>query len=218
VTYAARTPRKTPVFTAVAILTLALGVGANSAIFSLISTVLLRPLPFTDPDRLTFVWENTALFGLKDSVVALANYVDWRDQNHAFQQMGVVETNLFTAIGAGEPVAIQGVVTASLFSSLGVRPALGRGFRGEEDRPTSDKTVILSDGLWRRLFGGDPAAIGKTLNLENAPYTIVGVMATRSFGYRPVRATRAGSTPIADATTGWRQRGWRPGVSLGACQ
>ena len=129
VNYAWRTLRKTPVFAAVAILTLALGVGANSAIFSLISTVLLRPLPFPEPDRLTFVWEDTAMFGLKDSVVALANYVDWRDQNHVFQRMGVVETSGFTAIGAGEPVVIQGgVVTASLFSTLGVRPALDAPF------------------------------------------------------------------------------------------
>ncbi len=177
VSYAWRTLRKAPVFACMAILTLALGVGANSAIFSLISTVLLRPLPFPEPDRLAFVWEDTAMFGLKDSVVALANYVDWRDQNHVFQQMGVVETNLFTATGAGEPLAIQGgIVTASLFRTLGVRPALGRGFRDEEDRPTAEKAVILSDGLWRRLFGGDRGAIGKALNLNEAQHTIVGVM------------------------------------------
>ena len=178
VTYAARTLRKAPVFTAVAVLTIALGVGANAAIFSLISTVLLRPLPFPEPGRLAFVWEDTAMFGLKDSVVALANYVDWRDENRVFRQMGAIETNLFTAVGAGEPLAIEGgTVTASLFPTLGVRPVLGRGFRDEEDRPTSEKTVILSDGLWRRIFGGDPAVIGRTLNLNDANHTIVGVMA-----------------------------------------
>src|SRR5689334_11034721 len=123
VRYALRNFRKAPIFVAFAILTLALGVGANSAIFSLISTVLLRPLPFPESDRLTFVWEDTAMFGLKDSVVALANYVDWRDQNHVFQQMGALETNLFTVTGNGEPLALQGATaTASLFRTLGVQP------------------------------------------------------------------------------------------------
>jgi len=176
VTYAWRTLRKTPVFTAVAILTLALGVGANSAIFSLISAVLLRPLPFPQPERLAFVWEETTMFGLKDSVVSLANYVDWRERSRSFQTMGALEGSPFTLTGAGEPLVLDGAsVTASALGALGVQPALGRAFREEEDR-SGAKTVILSDGLWRRLYGADRTAIGRSINLNGAPHTIVGVM------------------------------------------
>ncbi|HEY2013607.1 MAG TPA: ABC transporter permease [Bryobacteraceae bacterium] len=175
--YACRTLRKSPVFTMVAMLTLALGIGANSAIFTLIDGVLLRPLPFPEPDRLVLVWEDTNMFGLKDSPVALANYMDWRAANHVFQQMGALEQPSYRLTGSGEPMVIRGsIVTASLFGTLGVQPALGRAFREDEDRPGTAKTVILSDGLWRRLFAGDPAAVGNALQLNDEPFRIVGVM------------------------------------------
>ncbi len=175
--YAARTLRKSPVFTAVAFLTLALGIGANSAIFSLIDALLLRPLPFPQPDRLMLVWEDTSMFGLKDSPVALGNYTDWRAQNHVFQQMGATEQSSFRLTGGGEPIQVQGgLVTGSLFATLGVRPALGRLFREDEDQPGAARVAILSDGLWRRRFGGDPGMVGRTANINEEKYEIVGVM------------------------------------------
>ena len=172
-----RSLRKSPGFAAVALLTLALGVCANSAIFTLIDAVLLRPLPFPDPDRLVLVWEDTRMFGLKDSPPAMGNYVEWRARNHVFQKMGALEQPSYRLTGSGEPLVIPGsIVTASLFPALGVQPELGRGFRDDEDQPGTAKTVIVSDGLWRRLFGADPNAIGRNIMLNDAPYTIVGVM------------------------------------------
>lgn len=175
--YGWRTLRKSPVFTAVAMLTLALGIGANSAIFTLINAVLLRPLPFPEPERLVLVWEDTSMFGLKDSPVSIGNYVEWRAQNHVFQQMGALEQRTFRLTGTGEAQQIQGsIVTASLFQALAVQPALGRLFREDEDQPGTAKTVILSDGLWRREFGGDRAAVGRTAEINDEKYLIVGVM------------------------------------------
>ena len=115
-TYACRTLRKSPGFTAVALLTLALGVGANSAIFTLIDAVLLRPLPFPQPDRLALVWEDTNMFGVKDSPVALGNFVEWRARNHVFQQMGALEELNYRLSGAGEPLVIR----ASVFDVSGI--------------------------------------------------------------------------------------------------
>ena len=175
--YAFRTLRKSPLFAGVAILTLALGVGANTAIFTLVNAVLLRPLPFPDPDRLVFVWEETAMFGLKDSVVAMGNYTEWRAQSRAFQQMGALEQKLFALTGTGEALQVHGsIVTASLFRTLQVKPAMGRLFREDEDRPGAPMVAILSDGLWRRVAGGDPNIIGKNLTLNEEKYEVVGVM------------------------------------------
>jgi predicted permease len=175
--YAARSLRKSPGFTAVAILTLALGVGANTAIFSLINAVLLRPLPFPQPDRLALIWEATTMFGIKDSPVALGNYVEWRARNRSFQTMGTLEESGNRLTGSGEPMIIRSaVVSASLLSTLGVQPALGRAFREDEDRPGAAKTAIISDGLWRRAFGADPAVVGKSITLDHAAYPIAGVM------------------------------------------
>jgi putative ABC transport system permease protein len=178
--YACRSLRKTPVFTIVATLTLALGIGANAAIFTLVNAVLLRPLPFPEQHRLVFVWEETTMFGMRDSVVSLANYADWRAQNHSFQQMGALETRTFRINGAGEPLQVIGsTVTSSVFGTLGVRPAMGRLFRESEDRPDAAAVVILSDGLHRRLFGGDPGVIGRSILLNDAKHEIVGVMPAR---------------------------------------
>lgn len=175
--YGWRTLRRSPAFTAVAILTLALGIGANSAIFTLINAALLRPLPFPEPQRLVLVWEDTSMFGLKDSPVAIGNYVEWRAQNHVFQQMGALEQRSFLLTGTGEPQQVQGsIVTASLFQTLGVQPALGRLFRSDEDQPGTPNTVILSDGLWRRELGGDPGAVGRAVEINDEKYLVAGVM------------------------------------------
>lgn len=169
--------RKTPVFTCVAVLTLALGIGANSAIFTLINAALLRPLPFPDPERLVLVWEDTSMFGLKDSPVALGNYMEWRAQNRVCAEMGALERRSFRLTGTGDAQQIEGsVVTASLLRTLGVQPALGRLFHEDEDRPGTPKTVILSDGFWRREFGGDPGVLGRTARINDEPHTVAGVM------------------------------------------
>lgn len=195
--FAARVLSKSPLFAAVAILTLGLGVGANSAIFSLVNTVLLRPFPFPEPDQLVFVWEDTNMFGLKDSVVAMGNYMDWRARNHVFQQMGALEQRRYLVTGAGEALQIQGsIVTASLFRTLGVKPAIGRLFREEEDQPGTAKVAVLSDGFWRRLFGGDPSVLGKTLVLNEEKYEIVGVMPP---GFRFPDSSNELWTPVGTA-------------------
>ncbi|HWQ55964.1 MAG TPA: ABC transporter permease [Bryobacteraceae bacterium] len=169
--------RKTPVFTCVAVLTLALGIGANSAIFTLINAALLRPLPFPEPERLVLVWEDTSMFGLKDSPVAMGNYMEWRAQNRVFEEMGALERRSFRLTGRGEAQQIAGsVVTASLLRTLGTQPVLGRLFREDEDRPGTPKTVLLSDGFWRREFGGDPGILGRTARINDEPYTVAGVM------------------------------------------
>jgi putative ABC transport system permease protein len=167
------------VFTVVAMLTLALGIGANSAIFTLINAALLRPLPFPDPERLVLVWEDTSMFGMKDSPVAIGNYVEWRAQNHVFQQMGALERGTFRLTGTGEAQQIPGsVVTTSLFYTLGIQPALGRLFREDEDQPSTPKTAILTDGLWRREFGGNPEVVGRAVEINDEKYLVVGVMPT----------------------------------------
>ncbi|HYK87875.1 MAG TPA: ABC transporter permease [Acidobacteriota bacterium] len=178
--YAARILLKNPLFATVSILTIALGVGANTAIFSLVNAVLLRPFPFPEPERLVFVWEETSMFGLKDSVVAMGNYMDWRERNHVFQQMGALEQKRYVVTGTGEALRVEGsVVTASLFHILGVQPSIGRPFRDEEDQPGTAKVVILSDGFWRRAFGGDENVVGRSLVLNEERYEIVGVMPPR---------------------------------------
>jgi putative ABC transport system permease protein len=175
--YTFRSMRKSPLFTGIAVLTLALGVGANTAIFTLVNAVLLRPLPFPDPDRLVFIWEETTMFGLKDSVVAMGNYTEWRARSHSFQEMGALEQKFSALTGIGEALEVQtSIVTASLFETLRVRPAMGRLFREDEDRPGTAKVVILSDGLWHRATGGDPNIIGKSLTLSDEKYEVVGVM------------------------------------------
>ena len=117
------------------------------------------------------------MFGLKDSPVAIGNYVEWRAQNRVFQQMGALERGTFRLTGTGEAQQIQGsVVTASLFYTLGVQPALGRLFREDEDQPGTPKTAILTDGLWRCEFGGDPEVVGRTAEINDEEYLVVGVM------------------------------------------
>ncbi len=175
--YTLRTMRKSPLFAGIAVLTLALGVGANTAIFTLVNAVLLRPLPFPDPGRLVFIWEETTMFGLKDSVVALGNFTEWRARSHSFQQMGALEQRFSALTGIGDALQVDSsVVTAGLFQTLGVRPEMGRLFREDEDRPGTANVVILSDGLWHRATGGDPNIIGKSLTLDDQKFEVVGVM------------------------------------------
>ena len=171
---------RTPAFTAIAVLALALGIGANSAIFSVVNTVLLRPLPYKNPDALMMLWEDATHLGFPINTPAPANFIDWRDQNTVFESMAAMAQSSFNLTGAGEPERFRGRrVSANLFTLLGVEPQLGRGFLAEEDRPGT-RVVILGYGIWQRRFGGDPAIIGRALNLNGEAYTVVGVM-PRSF-------------------------------------
>jgi putative ABC transport system permease protein len=175
--YGVRTLRKHPGFTAVAVIALALGIGANTAIFSVVNTVLLRPLPYKDPDRLMMVWEDATKSGYPRDTPAAANYMDWREQNKVFEGMAALADQSFNLTGMGEPERLEGKrVAANLFPLLGVEPMLGRGFLAEDDQPGGGRVAVLSHGLWQRRFGADPKVVGRSLELNGQSYEVVGVM------------------------------------------
>ncbi|HZU27064.1 MAG TPA: ABC transporter permease [Bryobacteraceae bacterium] len=183
--YGARNLARTPGFTAVALLTLALGIGATTAIFSVVNAVLLRPLPYRDAGKLV-----TLLHG-GTGPVASGNYLDWRDQNRSFDAMGAADAWGPNLTGIDHPEHLAALqVTQNLLPMLGIQPALGRLFRPGEDQPGNEHEVILSDRLWRRRFSADPAVLGRTILLDGAAYTIIGVM-PREFRFPPFWATRA---------------------------
>src|SRR5215510_11042257 len=165
-----------PGFAAVAVLSLALGIGANTAIFSLVDAVLLRPLPFRDPDRLVMVWEDATRVGFPRNTPAPANYADWKAQNRVFEDMAAVNWRSYNLTDEGEPekVEAQGV-TANFFPLLGVKPELGRVFTEEEDQPGRSNVTLISYGLWQRRFGDDPAFVGKEILLDGQKRTVIGV-------------------------------------------
>ena len=178
--YAVRTLRKNPAFALTAILTLALGIGATTAIFSVVNAVLLRPLPFADPDRLVMVHGDARAASGVDvgNSVSYPNFADWRNQAATLESAGAYTTRPVTvATTGGDTLLVRGkLVTTSLFDVLGVQPAFGRTFRPEEDQPGLSRVVILSDGFWQQHLGGEPQALGRTLQISDATYTIVGVM------------------------------------------
>jgi predicted permease len=180
--YGARMLAKNPGFTLTAGATLALGIGANTAIFSVVNAVLLRELPYREPHRLVMVWADRpqaqAQVGLADFPVSAADFVDWREQNQVFEQMAALTTQPINLTGAGEPELVGAVrASATLFSLLGVNAVLGRTFQPAEDQPGSHRVVIISYGLWQRRWAGDPQIIGRTITLNNEAYTVIGVTA-----------------------------------------
>jgi putative ABC transport system permease protein len=180
VRYGARILFKNPSFTFIAVLALALGIGANTAIFTVVNAVLLRPLPYNDPARLMTVWEDASKIGFPHNTPSPANFIDWRDQNQLFEGMAALHRQTFNLTGDGEPERIDGRrVSTNLFALLGVDPQLGRVFLAEEDQPGSNRVVILSNRLWHRRFAADKLIVGKTLSLNGEPYTVVGVMPQR---------------------------------------
>jgi putative ABC transport system permease protein len=178
--YGVRMLMKRPGFTFVAVLALALGIGANTAIFSVVNAVLLRPLPFKEPERLMAVWETNPQLGAEmrnRNEVALGNFLDWRAQNQVFEQLAALFYTNLNLTGTGEPERIQSMaVTTNLFQALGVQPLMGRSFLPEEEKVGSPRAVILSHGLWQRRFGSDPNLLGKTLTLNGNQVTVVGIM------------------------------------------
>ena len=223
--YAARMQLKNPAFTIVAVIALALGIGANTAIFSVVNTVLLRPLPYKDPDRLLMVWEDATKAGYPRDTPTNANYIDWRDQNQVFEGMAALAYDSFNLTGAGDPERLPGRrVSASLFPLLGVEPQIGRVFTAAEDQPGSERVVVLSHGFWQRRFGGDSSIVGKALSLNDRSYTVVGVMparfqlpASNDQVWVPIAFT---PEEAADRTTHYLQvlARLKPGVTLSQAQ
>ncbi|MEA2261167.1 MAG: hypothetical protein QOJ51_3992, partial [Acidobacteriaceae bacterium] len=172
--------RKSPGFACVAIFVMALGIGANTAIFSVVYAVLLEPLPFPDADRLVQVWHvppQTSFPGMTRFAVSAANFLDWQKQNNVFEQMAVYGGAGYDITGAGKPESVvASTVSSNFFSVLGVQPLHGRVFLPEEDRPGRNHEVILSNKLWQARYASDPNVVGKSINLDGDPYVVVGVM------------------------------------------
>ncbi len=194
--YGARMLAKNRGFTAVAIFTLSLGIGANSAIYSVVNGVLLRPFSFSDPERLVVAWERCLKQGLPRMVVSPPNFADWRAQNRVFQEMAAYRAQDLNLIGGGHPERVRGLnVSATMFSMLGVRPALGRDFQPDEDQPGAPSAVIISHGFWQRRYGGNPAVIGQSITLGGENATIIGVMPP-DFDFPPPIAFRGEARPV----------------------
>ena len=175
--YGARMLLKHRGFTLVAVLTLALGTGANTAIFSLVNAVLLRPLPYSDPQRLVMLWEDQSAIGFPRGDAAPADFADWKAQASTFEDMAAFDYRGFNLTGGGEPEKVSAFgVTANLFPLLGVQPVAGRNFTAEEDQPGGPKAVMLSYGLWQRRYGGEMSIIGRDILLNDEKYTVAGVM------------------------------------------
>ena len=175
VRYALRTLLRQPAFTSVAVITLALGIGANTAIFSLVNAVLLRALPFKDPEQLVSIGKQAGSGGLPG--LAAYEYLAWKDRNTTFDDLAAYSSDNFNLIGQGDPERIScASVTASLFTTLGVQPVRGRTFSAEEDQPGQNQVAIVSEGFWQRRFGPDATLEGATIQLDNTRYTVVGVM------------------------------------------
>jgi putative ABC transport system permease protein len=173
--YTARTLARSPGFALTAMLVLALGVGANTAAFSVTDFVLIRPLPFPEPERLVRLWEKVP--GYSQMELSPANYVDWKHMSKSFDAMGAYWESSVNLVGQGDPERLEGAtVTADLLPLLGVQPAMGRLFTAAEDREGAPGTLLLSYQLWQAVFGGDAGVIGRRVNLDNEPFVVIGVM------------------------------------------
>ncbi len=175
VRYGVRMLVKNPGVSSIAVLTLALGIGANSAIFSVVNAVILRPLPYRNPDRVVSLWASVPGYGRWRATPA--NFLDWKKQNTSFEEMAAFGASTLTLTGVGEPEQLLGTrVSAGYFSVVGVEPMLGRAFLPEEYEPGKDQAVILGQSFWQRRFAGNPDIINRAITLDGHSYTIVGVM------------------------------------------
>lgn len=173
--YAVRMLWRNPAVTGVAIIALALGVGANTAIFSVVNAVLLRPLPYAEPDRLVRLSEDSPQ--VPQMSISYPNFLDWREQNQVFTGLAAMQFRNLNLIGVDEPERLSGrAVSADFFHVLGVQPALGRSFSPDEDRPNANRVALISYGLWQRRFGSAPELIGRQLNLSGEIYTVIGIL------------------------------------------
>ena len=181
VRYGLRVLGMNPGFAAIAVLTLALGIGANSALFSIVNGVLLNPLPFPDPERLFALYTSSSSFEQGSS--AYPNFLDWQKQNHSFAQLGAFRADDYNLTGTGEPERLHAhMISAEFFPAYGIVPVLGRNFRPDEDGPGAGPVAILGDGLWKRKFGTSAGVLGMSITLNARPHTVVGVAQTHISG------------------------------------
>src|SRR5687767_7446898 len=207
--YGARMLLKDKGVTFVVILALALGIGANTAIFSVVDAVLLRPLPYPESDRLVFL--NETAKSMDEISISYPNFADWRSQNHVFEKIGVHNRDSYNLTGAGEAERIvTGQVSADLFAALRVNPALGRLFTNEEDQPGGTPVVVLSYPLWQRRFGGQASILNQPLTLNGKSYTVIGIM-PEGFQY-PSRVEMWVPVGQRSGEVSWQERGNHPGL------
>lgn len=201
-------------FTVVVLATIGIGIGANTAIFSVVNAVLLRPFSYHEPERLVTIWESSPQVNLPYMFASPPNYADWREQNSVFSDMAAFRPTSFFLTYEDEPTSIQGCrVTANLFPLLGVNPFMGRDFLPEEDRPGADGVVILSHDFWMTDMGGDPDLLGNTITINDESYTVIGVM-PGGFNYPPPISIEGPAPPESQFWTLYR-RDMR-GISRGA--
>ena len=175
--FSGRSLLKRPALTIIAIVTLGIGIGANSAIFSTVNALLLKPLPFPDPDRIVALWDKVPSRGVERNEVTVANYLDWRAQNKTFEQLGIYRWWSTNLTGSDSPERVQGFqVTPNFLDIVGVKPMMGRGFSAEEDQPGKDSVALLTYSLWQRRFGADPNIVNKTIATNGIARTVIGVM------------------------------------------
>ena len=197
--YSLRTLCKVPGFSIVALLVLALGIGANTAIFSVVNSVVLRPLPYPDGDRLVLIWETDLKDGIKREGPSAPNFLDWKEQSQSFEEMALLEVGTGTVTGEGsEPEQVTGLrVTTNFLSMLGARTVLGRGFTAVEGAGQARYPVaVLANGYWKRRFGSDPRIIGRTFTMNSEPYTVIGVLAPDF--YHPLPSDLYVPWPVAE--------------------
>ena len=226
--FALRTLVTQPAFTLVALLTLALGVGANTAIFSIVNAVLLRPLPYHEPDRVVLLWSHWTNWA--KTWVSQPELVDYQHQVRSLEHVAAFSSTSFNLTGGGEPLRVLAAqVQPEIFAALGAQPIAGRVFKAEEDEPGHEHVVMLTEGLWRSQFGADPAIVGRTIQLDATAYTVVGVLpaalrlpldyASRTFTQVWVPLALGPSDPQQRGNHGLNALGRvKPGVALGAAQ
>src|SRR5881396_1569779 len=224
--FAFRQLLKNPGFTAVAVLTLALGIGANTAIFSVVNAVLLTALPYREPERIVMLWtDNPSLnLGFHELPPAPPDLLDWRRQAHSFEQIAAFRTRTADLSEEGDPERLGGVqVTANLFSLLGAQPMFGRVFSTDEEQPGRDKVVVISHGLWQRRFGGNTNIIGQFITINHERHAIIGVMppgfsfprgAEMPAGYALMARTDVWR-PYSDNAEYWRNDDSRDFIAMG---
>jgi predicted permease len=183
--YGLRTLRKSPAFALIAVFTLALGIGANTAMFSIVNGVLLRSLPYPEPDRLLKLYSSMPQF--KDASISYPNFLDWQQRSRSFEQLAAYRTDTFNLTGQANPERLRGAMASStMFSALGVNPIVGRPFSADEDRRGGPPVVVLTSSFWRERFGSDPNIVGRTLTLDGKPYTVIGVVPSDDVVFRRI--------------------------------
>jgi putative ABC transport system permease protein len=208
--YGLRMLAKNPGFTLVAMLALALGIGANTAIFSVVNAVLLRPLPYQDPDRLVFISEHSEQ--VPDMSVSYLNFLDWQHQNQVFSDMAAFQGQNFNLTGVDRPERLSGWnVSQDFFTTLGVKPFLGRDFLPEEDQPGGQPAVVVTYGFWQRRFGGDPGLVGRSLTLNDRSYTVIGILPA-SFKFASVSGAADIYASLGLNADQMKNRGSHPGT------